>query len=160
MPALNRRAIGIGAGAALSLAGMIGLPPALTQLHDGRDRGVLLAAIARHAPPPSAPLLAEGDALPAPTLDRARDALRLLLRDEAIRNGVLIERLGPGDADPAVASIDLVVSGPPGAVPRFAGAVESHVPVIRLARWRIRRVGAGVSVRLDAVAVEPWTTRG
>lgn len=159
MPARDRRALGVILGLALCLSGIAGLRPALARLHAARDRGAFLAAVAGHAPPPPAPIVA-GEVLKAPDRERARDALRLLLRDEAIRQGVLIERLAPARGDPAVAAIDLVLSGPPVAVSRFAGTVENHVPTVRLARWRVVRAGAGASVRLDALAVAPWARGG
>ena len=142
----------------LAAIGLIALRAALDHLHAARRTGSALSAIIARTPALLVPLMAPADVMAARDQSGAQAGLDAVLRQIAMREGLLIEVMAAdGEAKAPLAAVRIVVSGDAAHVLRFVEAVENRSPVVRFVRWRLASVGAGGSLlRLDGSAVAMW----
>lgn len=80
------------------------------------------------------------------------DAAVAIVRQAAIRAGLLLETLAQVPADAPQVRLRLVASGSGAAVLRLAESIEGGRPLLRFAGWRVVRT-AGGAMRLSATVV-------
>ncbi|WCT72884.1 hypothetical protein PQ455_14750 [Sphingomonas naphthae] len=150
----RKRAVAASLAIIAALLGLALLRPALLHLDAARARQAILLDISANATPPVPHLVPAGEAAPVRSQAEAQALLAATLREIAVREGLLVEAIGPAEAQaPSIATARLLLSGNERAMLRFAEAVESRQPLIRFARWRLT---GGGTLRLEAEAAMPW----
>lgn len=133
----------------LAIAGVAALPPALARLAQARERHATLVILAREQvrAPQSIVLL---DAAFAGTPRAAAAMLAATVRDQAVREGSLIEQVSLRTSPaPGLVGEHAVVSGSEHSILRFVEAIEQSRPAIRLSSYRLEMTASGRALRLE-----------
>ena len=154
----RKRAAAASLAIVAALFGIALLRPALRHLDAARVRQAILLDMRANPTPPPPRLVAAGEAAVARSQAEADARLAAMLRTVAVREGLLVEAIGPAGATAAsLATRRILLSGSERGLLRFTEAIESRRPLVRFARWRLS--GSG-TLRLEAEAAMPWESGG